>query len=307
MHSPIVEPKLQNRSTATLIGVDWGTSNLRVMQIGDDGAILDIRTDQRGAASLGAGEFPGVLREVAGDWIGETNRVLVCGMAGARGKWRETGYRACPAGLAELVPVALCDADAEIAIVPGVSLSRGASLVDVMRGEETQVFGVPAAMLAGLVVTPGTHSKWIRVENERICDFRTFMTGELFAAVRACTVLGEEMGDSGADMAAFEDGVAQGLIDRALTAALFAVRTRRLSGLLPAGSTADYLSGVLIGAEIVAQECSRDTPIAMVGPPSLNARYARALDMAGFAQVQAIDANTATARGLWRIAGAHKG
>lgn len=300
MHSPLAESALQ-QSKATLIGVDWGTSNLRVMRIGSDGAILDLRTDQRGAARLAAGEFQGVLQEVAGDWIGETNRVLVCGMAGARGKWCETGYRSCPAGLTDISPIALTGQGAAIAIVPGVALSRGTVLTDVMRGEETQVFGLPEGMPSSLVVTPGTHSKWVHMEKDRICDFRTFMTGELFAAIRSGTVLGEEMGDPGSDMDAFEAGVEHGLADRALTAALFAVRTRRLSGLLSPTATADYLSGILIGAEIAAQEPVADRPITLVGPPSLNARYSRALAIAGFDQVFTIDANTATARGLWRI------
>lgn len=309
MHSPLLEPELRTHSKAALIGVDWGTSNLRVMRIGEDGAILDVRTDPRGAARLGAADFHSVLHEVAGDWVSDTRQVLVCGMAGARGKWRETGYRSCPAGLPDLTPVAIDgadEADLAIAIVPGLSLSSKAGLADVMRGEETQVMGLPDGMQANLVVTPGTHSKWIRFEGGRICDFRTFMTGELFAAVRAGTVLGEEMGDPGTDLAAFEEGVQQALSDRALSAILFSVRTKRLSGLLSPSSTADYLSGLLIGAEIIAQDRAADRPITLVGPPTLNARYAKALDMAGFAEVQAVDANAATARGLWRIHEAHR-
>jgi 2-dehydro-3-deoxygalactonokinase len=308
MHSPILDSQLRNSGKVALIGVDWGTSNLRVMRITSDGNILDVRTDQRGASRLAADEFGGVLHDVAGDWLSGTDPVLVCGMAGARGKWCETGYRSCPVSLHELAPIAIAIADESvtIAIVPGVALSREQALVDVMRGEETQVFGLPAGTAAGLVVTPGTHSKWIRFEDDRIRDFRTFMTGDLFAAVRSVTVLGEEMGEPGGDQAAFEEGVEQGLSDRALTAALFGVRTKRLSGMLSPTTTADYLSGILIGAEIVAQDQMRDQPITLVGPPALNARYVRALDIAGFEQVHAIDANAATARGLWRIHEAHR-
>lgn len=306
MHVPLVETELSKCSDAALLGVDWGTSNLRVMRIGYDGSILEVRTDPRGAAQLSREEFSGVLAEVAGDWVSESPRVLVCGMAGARGRWREAGYRSCPAGLADLAPIAISDTETSIAIVPGVAWYRGANLVDVMRGEETQVFGVPDDMLAGAVVTPGTHSKWIRCEDGRICGFRTFMTGELFSAIRSGTVLGEEMGDGGPDSAAFEAGVRLSLTDRALTATIFGVRAQRLSGRLPAISTADYLSGLLIGAEIVAQNHAPDWPITLVGPPPLNARYAMALEIAGFTRVHSIDANTATARGLWRIHEAHR-
>ncbi len=305
MHQPLQQPQMHAHGKAAVIGVDWGTSNLRVMRIGDEGTILDVRTDARGAARLGQQDFHGVLHDVAGDWVSDTSHVLVCGMAGARGKWRETGYRSCPAGLPDLSPVALEDVGAAIAIVPGVALSQTTTLADVMRGEETQVLGLPERMHSGLVVTPGTHSKWIRLENDQIRDFRTFMTGEMFAAIRAGTVLGEDMGDPGCDLAAFEEGVSRGMEDRALTAALFSVRTRRLSGLLSPDSTADYLSGLLIGAEIAAQDQVLDRPITLVGPTALNARYVAALGIAGFEDVAALDANTATARGLWRIHEAH--
>jgi 2-dehydro-3-deoxygalactonokinase len=301
MSSSPADLKPQGHSQAALIGVDWGTSNLRVMRIGEGGTILDVRNDKRGAARLAPDQFHGVLHDVAGDWVNDTNTVLVCGMAGARGKWRETGYRSCPAGLPDLSPIALDGADAAISIVPGVALSRQKTLADVMRGEETQVLGLPERLHSGLVVTPGTHSKWIHFEKERIRDFRTFMTGELFAALRTGTVLGEEMGDPGVDMAAFEDGVRRSLADSALTAVLFSVRTQRLAGVLSPASTADYLSGLLIGAEIAAQDKVFDRPITLVGPPALNDRYIAALGMAGFEDVHGVDANTATARGLWRI------
>ena len=53
-------------SSATgLIGVDWGTSNLRVMRIAQGGAVLDSRSDPRGAGGLAPNEFHGVLTEVA--------------------------------------------------------------------------------------------------------------------------------------------------------------------------------------------------------------------------------------------------
>ena len=301
MPSTLADLKPQGHIQAAFIGVDWGTSNLRVMRVGEGGTILDVRDDNRGAARLTAEQFRGVLHDVAGDWVSETNQVLVCGMAGARGKWRETGYRSCPAGLADLSPIAIDDADARIAIVPGVALAQQTAQADVMRGEETQVLGLPEGPYSGLVVTPGTHSKWIRFEDNRISNFRTFMTGELFAAVRSGTVLGEEMGDPGLDMAAFEDGVRRSLADRALTAILFSVRAQRLSGILSPASMADYLSGLLIGAEIAAQDKVFDRTITVVGPPALNDRYVAALAMAGFEDVQVLDANRTTARGLWRI------
>ena len=89
-------------SEAGLIGVDWGTSNLRVMRIAEGGAVLDSRSDPRGAGGLAPDQFQGVLQEVAGDWLTQELPVLISGMAGARGRWREMAYLPCPAGVADL-------------------------------------------------------------------------------------------------------------------------------------------------------------------------------------------------------------
>ena len=86
-----------------------------------------------------------------------------------------------------------------IAIVPGLSVENGA-IPDVMRGEETQVFG--ALQILGLsdarLVLPGTHSKWVAVKDHQITDFSTWMTGEFYALLRQHSILsglviGEEL------------------------------------------------------------------------------------------------------------------
>lgn len=289
-------------SSATgLIGVDWGTSNLRVMRIAQGGAVLDSRSDPRGAGGLAPNEFHGVLTEVAGDWLDDRLPVLISGMAGARGRWREMAYLPCPAGVAELASAVASPDDApQVSIVPGVAVFEDSRLQDVIRGEETQVFGLDAPDDA-VVVAPGTHSKWIRTAGGRITDFRTFMTGELFAAIRKGTILGAEMGDPGVDNDAFAAGVERSLRDPAVTAALFSVRVEGLAGRLSAASSADYLSGLLIGAEVAAQADANHRPVVLIGAEALSRRYAAALAQGGFRDVQIADGAAATARGLWRI------
>ncbi len=287
-----------NRS-ADLIGVDWGTSNLRVMRIAAGGGLLEERSDGRGAGGLGPGDFAGVLEAVAGEWLAEAP-VLICGMAGARGRWRETAYQPCPADAAALGrAVVRPDAAGEAFIVPGVAVMADDGPTDVMRGEETQVTGLFAAGESGTVVAPGTHSKWIRVEDGRIEDFRTFMTGELFAAIRRGTILVPDGQEPGGDEAAFRRGVERGLADPAVTAALFSARVEVLAGRLAAEGAADYLSGLLIGAEIGAQP--GPAPVTIVGADGLAARYRTALAVAGYGDVRSPDGETITARGLWRI------
>lgn len=285
-----------------LIGVDWGTSNLRVMRIAEGGTILDSRSDDRGAGTLAPDAFEVVLRDVAGDWLGSGLPVLVCGMAGARGRWREVPYVEAPAGPVALAQgLTVIDQTTDIAIVPGVKAIRDGQMVDVMRGEETQIMGLSLDRGQHRVVGPGTHSKWIDVSDGHITGLRTFMTGELFAAIRKGTVMGIGMGEPGRDPAAFEAGVGRALSDPALTAALFSVRVEALADRLAPDAAADYLSGLLIGAELAAQIGDRALPVTLVGAESLNDRYAAALAQAGFSDVRIANGATATARGLWRI------
>jgi 2-dehydro-3-deoxygalactonokinase len=287
---------------ARLIGVDWGTSNVRVMRLADGGRVLEQRADPRGAGELSADAFAGVLAEVAGDWLNEAP-VLVCGMAGARGKWREAGYRPCPASLPDIAGALVKpDEGREVFIVPGVSEAENGALSDVMRGEETQMMGLWGAGGGGWAVAPGTHSKWIRVDEGRILAFRTFVTGELFAAVGQSAILSGTAGAAAEDEDAFRRGVERGLADPAVTASIFSARVGMLAGRLDAASAPDYLSGLLIGSEIGAQRsCADDGEVTVVGAPGLSRRYGLALEMAGFPAVRMADAAAVTATGLWRI------
>lgn len=287
---------------ARLIGVDWGTSNLRVMRIAPGGVVTAARSDPRGAGALSPDAFPGVLAEVAGDWLAEGLPVLACGMAGGRGKWREMAYQPTPVMLKDLAAAVGSPPDSPgVSIVPGVRAMADGRMVDVMRGEETQIMGLALEEDDECVVAPGTHSKWIDVRAGTITGFRTFMTGELFAAIRTATIMGAGMGEPGGDAAAFEAGVTRALGDPALTALLFSVRVESLADRLSIGSAADYLSGLLIGAEIAAQVGGRTRPVTLVGAEALNQRYATALSLAGFTKVRIADGPAATARGLWRI------
>ncbi|WP_396592606.1 2-dehydro-3-deoxy-6-phosphogalactonate aldolase [Brevundimonas sp. R86498] len=287
---------------AVLIGLDWGTSNLRVLRIGPNGTVLAARSDPRGAGALESEAFSRVLGEVAGAWLEEGLPVLACGMVGARGKWREMPYLAAPATLQDLAAGLASPADrADVRLVPGLKTVADGLMVDVMRGEETQVMGLDLTPGLHRIVAPGTHSKWITARPGEVLSCQTFMTGELFSAIRKGTILGAGMGEAGADAAAFAAGVRRALAEPALTATLFSVRVERLAGRLGDPAAADYLSGILIGAEVATRMDDPQGPVTLVGTTALNDRYATALRIAGFSEVRTADGAAATARGLWRI------
>jgi 2-dehydro-3-deoxygalactonokinase len=111
----------------------------------------------------------------------------------------------------------------------------------------------------GTFVIPGTHSKRIIVEGGRITGFRSFMTGELFAALLDHTILGRLAAGRAHDDDGFAQGVATarsaheaGAGPGDLMNLVFSARTRVLAGGLREGAVASYLSGLLIGAELMS-------------------------------------------------------
>lgn len=293
-----------NTTSTALVALDWGTSNLRARRLGRDGETLELRSAPVGVMAVPAGGFEAALRDLCDDWIAPATPIVASGMVGSRQGWREAPYLDCPATLADaaqrLTRVELAGG-AALHIAPGLRCTGSDGQLDVMRGEETQLWG--AGLSAGDVcVLPGTHSKWARVGAQgRVDGFETAMTGELYAVLRGHSLLGRLMQD-GHDDAAFAQGVQLGLAEHGhLTHALFAVRTAGLGGTLAATALPDFLSGLLIGTEIAgATRRARPATVTLLGDDALCDRYASALRFAGIASTRA--PAEATTRGQWRIA-----
>ncbi|MFG1239037.1 2-dehydro-3-deoxygalactonokinase [Xanthobacter autotrophicus DSM 597] len=281
--------------TPVLITCDWGTSALRAYLMAADGQVLASRASVQGIMALGGASFPEVLAAIAGDWACEHGPlpVLLSGMVGSRQGWMEAPYARCPAGLPDLA-AALAEVPAQpgfgpIAIVPGV-LKDDDKAPDVIRGEEVEVLGALARLgiSDGLFVLPGTHSKWVRVEAGRITTFATYMTGEVFAALRGHTILGRMMEEGAFSAAGFRRGVdAAAALEGpgALLGRLFSLRALGLTGRLAGADSADMLSGLLIGAEL--RDASAGEPFTLVANPALAARYAEAATLLGLPHARA--------------------
>jgi len=254
-----------------------------------------------------AGGFRAALETLLGGDPPAGAPLVACGMVGSRQGWVEVPYLDCPADLAAITAALASAGERSIAIVPGLICRNDAGIPDVMRGEETQILGaLEEGAPRRVVVLPGTHSKWVLAGASGIETFATFMTGELYAVLREHSILGR-LAVAGAEPGAFERGVSAGLEAHVgLSHALFSVRTLALTGALASAGVADYLSGLLIGAEIAAgrrwleERAARALPITIVGDAMLCSRYRRAFALSG------VDADLgpadAAARGLWRIA-----
>ncbi len=276
-------------SRPALIGVDWGTSSFRAFLIGAEGEVIDGVSSPEGIMQVSGRGFEAVLDRLIGPWVARTTLpILASGMITSRNGWVETPYAQIPLGAGDLaralVPYQL-GSGALVQFVTGASTEHAGG-PDVMRGEETQIIGASALGLTdGTFVMPGTHSKWIEVADGQIVDFSTYMTGDIFAALKGHTILGTLMEGDDFNEDAFKMGIAVGLDSRAnLLHDLFHVRTLPLMGKIPKTATADYMSGILIGTEVAA--ATRDGvdtgTITIVGRSDLADRYARALHSAGF-------------------------
>lgn len=171
--------------------VDWGSTNLRIRLLDGEGAVINTFSSGEGLIHLAGGDFNAKLEErLSGLGADAALPVVICGMAGSRQGWREVPYLEIPAALTDIAGAALkVDGTSRLVhILPG--LSQRAPSADVMRGEETQLLGLALERpLDGVVVMPGTHSKWVRIANSRIESFSTFMTGEMFAVLSKHSLL----------------------------------------------------------------------------------------------------------------------
>ncbi|MFM0338393.1 2-dehydro-3-deoxygalactonokinase [Paraburkholderia fungorum] len=322
---------------AVLIGLDWGTTSLRAYLFDAAGKVLDTRASTAGIMNLPRsaeqGGFDAAFDDACAAWLGQTPGlpVIAAGMVGSAQGWMEAPYIDAPANADALVAgivrvKAACGVT--LHIVPGV-LQRG-ELPNVMRGEETQIFGAlgvdtgsadsskhggkPGGKQSGqhaLIGLPGTHAKWVVVQAGRIERFHTFMTGEVFAALREHTILGRTMlTPDRADTESFLHGVsiAREKGQAGLLATVFSARTLGLTGQLSREQQPDYLSGLLIGHELAGldavltqqQDSLAGQTLRLIGNEALCERYRLALAQFGCTQAELV--KHATERGLWRVA-----
>ncbi len=289
-----------------MIAINWGTSNFRAWKLNEGGKVEGERSSGRGAMSVSPGRFHDALMAEVGDWVsaGET-RVLMSGMVGARNGWKETPYVPVPANLEQIVKAVTrvpidSSNSVDVRIVPGMIGSDKNGIPEVMRGEETEIFGscIEAANPRH-VCLPGTHTKWVRMEGETVTGFSTSMTGDLFKAIREGTILRASTQQKASDTDAFLLGVARSKQDGELAHHLFGVRTLVLTGAMKEQSASSYLSGILIGHEVKANT-RKGEQVHLIGELALCKLYAMALGACGVDST--LEPEGAALRGLLRIA-----
>jgi len=292
---------------SALLVCDWGSTSLRAWTLDAAGDVVGRERFALGVNRLAPGEaakrFDDEVRPALG---AGALPALLCGAIGSNVGWKTVPYVDCPAGLDQIAGGVLEVRD-DVWITPGLRCDGLGGACDVLRGEETMAMGWLALgpddrQGRRLVCQPGTHSKWLVIDDGRIVRFLSAFTGELFAVLSAHSLLRND--GQTHDRAAFAAGLAAAGEGDALLSRLYTARSRVAGGAAAAESTASYLSGLLIGAEVAGTPRLlglEGAPVVLLGDKPARDRYATALDRRGVVTRQA-DGEAAVLAGLVSIA-----
>jgi 2-dehydro-3-deoxygalactonokinase len=290
-------------TSAAWVAVDWGTSHLRLWPMGENGRPLRRIDSDKGMASLAREDYEQTLLALLEPYIesGRTLNVLCCGMVGSRQGWCEAPYLQAPCappGFDTATRVETSDPRIQVHVLSGVKQLHPA---DVMRGEETQIAGVLALSpgLSGVICLPGTHTKWVLVEDGEIRQFSTFLTGELFQLLSASSVLRHTLARDSWNSAAFEAGCRAGSQSPQLLGnLLFGLRAEALLTDLDPVEARSRASGLLLGLEISGMRpLWQGKTTILVGESDIAQAYATALAIEN-AEARVLDAEQVTLAGL---------
>lgn len=273
-----------------VVAIDGGTTNTRARVLEDGVAVLASSSVAVGARSTsgcpggndnlkhGTAEAVRAACLQAGIKTAEVSRVVASGMITCEAGLLEVPHVLAPAGVDDLAAAAQRMLIPEvwpepITFVPGVKCmpfeNEGHSVpsyedlsrCDIMRGEESEAFGI--LRLTGvhgpvLLILPGSHTKFLYVdENDRIVASTTTLAGELASAVATSTLLSrslesgvgaDELDEKGA-LAGFDTAMRLGL-----SRALFVVRLLDRIASAPLAARRSFLWGAVIAADVLALE-----------------------------------------------------
>ena len=278
-------------SAGAVCVVDWGSSRGRASFV-DDGKIVDsveweegilhgALTDKRSYLEL---QIAGKLQKY------DVSTVLGFGMIGSRSGLAETPYLPCPVSSQEWVAGAISAGQigpADLFIFSGVSTSQSpGNLSSVMRGEEAEVFSVADLSGSSIAILPGTHSKWVTLEEGRIQNFETYPTGEVFQHWKTSGSLSPLIGLHD-EISTYGFTWGMNLAEKSddPMAALFSIRSSCLLGEITTEEVVGAISGLLIRSEVRSGLAStgREEDFALIGSGIYTDLYVQAFAAEGIA------------------------
>lgn len=259
------------------------------------------RQSEAGVTRLNGRSPAAVLAEITQYWRDGATPVVMAGMVGSNVGWKIAPYLPLPAAFSDIGQQLTAVGD-NIWIIPGLCVSRDDNH-NVMRGEETQLLGARALAPSSVYVMPGTHCKWVLADRLQIHDFRTVLTGELHHLLLQHSLVGAGLPPQETSADAFAAGLQRGINNPAVLPQLFEVRASHVLGALPREQVSEFLSGLLIGAEVATLSATfaGEQAITLVAGSSLTSRYQQAFRAIG-REVTAVAGDTAFQTGIRSIA-----
>jgi 2-dehydro-3-deoxygalactonokinase len=295
---------LHAADAASIVGINWGSSRFRAYLIDANGTVSDSIDKPSGVVGLDRKSMTALVEDVAARWTLHSG-IYLAGMIGSNVGWVEVPYANAPAGAAELAAAVAAPQMGRVAvrIVPGIACTRTFdNSPEILRGEEIELLGLAALHGGGgLISLPGTHTKWAQLEQGRVVDFFTSMSGEIYDRLTTQGLLASIVEGDAQDGGAFLDGVEAGRArSLGITTLLFGARARVIRNALPRRDAASYLRGLLIGSELADAERifgidGKTIPVVGNGP--LSRLYASALAASG-ARAVLVPSQEACARGF---------
>lgn len=239
------------------IAGDWGTSRLR-LYLCDGNAHVLARKFGDGVATADCAQSFSCHVAQWDETYGLLPAVLA-GMVGSSIGWREAAYLSCPTKAEAICGRCLRfeEKGRAVAIVPGLSCTNKTGAPDVMRGEETQILGVlrswpELAQGRRCFCLPGTHTKWVMLEDGAILSFQTALSGEVFELLRGHSILARDSSPVASSNPQFQAGLDYVRLNRHvdLLHLLFSTRSRQLCAKMAKADAASYLSAIVVGADV---------------------------------------------------------
>lgn len=256
-------------------------------------------TSDRGAKALAgrAEDYRAELSRILEDLgISSDTEIRISGMAGSKLGWCETGYLPTPVGVGDFAEHYWGVPDFPgLRLYGGVSHENPDGSMEVMRGEEFQIFGLLGIFPeAEVICLPGTHSKWVRIAKGKIASFQTVMTGDLFHALCEATIFREQITSRRYVESAFLAGCSLAMEGNSLDD-LFKLRSAFVFSKVRGDEFHSFLSGFLIANEI-RFAAPGGTMVSLCGAEPLVDRYALALETMGI-RSEVVEGWSAVTRG----------
>ena len=284
-------------SENSFISVDWGTSNLRIRFVSEqdfqikgeyfyDHGLKKVNKIWEKSKNIFPNKKKFLLDKLL-EYIDKTlfehaniKNIIISGMASSSIGIQELDYSTIPFDLfnPKIILKKIEWKEKIISLISGIKKSD-----DIMRGEETQVIGITDEFINQdnvLIIIPGTHSKHIYCKDGVITDFKTFMTGEIFNCLCENTILSQstEYDNFKEEYEiSFLNGVDQIKKGFSLVNAAFKIRTNDLFKKKSKRDNYHFLSGLLLGEELLKLDLRKTNKIVVYANPKLAKIYTTAL------------------------------